>query len=104
MVVCIYLVIPNDNKCFLLTEKKKSFPKETGSAHFRTSIWSMAWCEEALLKIKKTKIFTAWALFFLPVLHSWPVYPAWHTQRYPLGVKPVWQVALLSQGVLTQGF
>ena len=38
----------------------------------------------------------------LPFLHLGPLNPVMHKQRYPLSVKPLWQVALLSQGLSTQ--
>lgn len=37
-----------------------------------------------------------------PFWHWWPWNPGVHKQRYPLSVKPVWQVALLMQGLLAQ--
>ena len=38
----------------------------------------------------------------LPFSHLGPLNPVVHKQRYPLSVKPLWQVELLSQGLSTQ--
>ena len=40
----------------------------------------------------------------LPVSQWFPLKPAVHKQRYPLSVKPVWQVALFLQGFFAHAF
>ena len=64
MVVCIYLVIPNDNKCFLLTEKKK-FPKGDRFSSFQNFNMVYGMMRRGSVKNKENKNFYCMSYIFL---------------------------------------